>query len=110
MVKWPCVIKHVDDDELVYLEDLSAWENDKDLQAFEYDETDFLVDASGVVYGIEGEGSSFTLECRDRSMELNDVLGLVKAHAASKGSCCVAKLYAPTILDAFMIVKSMDDE
>ena len=109
-MKWPCVIKHADDDELVYLEDLSTWEDDEELQDFEYDQTDFLIDATGAVYGFESDGSSVVLVSRDRSMALNDVLGLVKAHAATKGSCCVAKLYAPTILDAFIIVKSMDDE
>ena len=109
-MKWPCVIKHADDDELVYLDDLSAWQGGEELHSFDYDETDFLIDASGAVYGFDGsDGSSITLVSRNRSLELMDVLGLVKAHAASKGSCCVAKLYAPTILDAFMIVKSMQD-
>jgi hypothetical protein len=42
-------------------------------------------------------------------MELQEILGLIKAHAAQKGSCCVAKLYAPTIVDAFKMVESLDE-
>ena len=38
---------------------------------------------------------------------LEEILGLVKAHAAQAGSCCVAKLYAPTIPDAYKIVQSL---
>jgi predicted acylesterase/phospholipase RssA len=42
------------------------------------------------------------------SIALQVILGLIKAHAAQKGSCCVAKLYAPTIADAFKIIESLD--
>jgi len=43
-------------------------------------------------------------------MALNDFLGLVKAHAAQGGSCCVAKLHAPSIADAMAIVASLEDD
>jgi hypothetical protein len=42
-------------------------------------------------------------------MALLEILGLIKAHAAQKGSCCAAKLYAPTIREAFKIVESLDE-
>jgi hypothetical protein len=42
-------------------------------------------------------------------MKLTELLGMVKAHAAQSGSCCVAKLYAPTITEAFKIVKDTSE-
>ncbi len=41
---------------------------------------------------------------------LIEVLGLVKAHAAQSGSCCVAKLYAASIRQAIELVKSVDEQ
>ena len=41
-------------------------------------------------------------------MSLQAILGLIKAHAADTGACCVAKLYAPTLRDAFNMLDSLN--
>ena len=109
-MNWPCIIKHSDDAELVYVRDQSEWDNDADLHCFEYDESDCLIDSSGDIYTLTISGNKYVKpDARGDSMSLVEVLGLVKAHAAQKGSCCVAKLYAPTISDAFKIVASLNE-
>lgn len=109
-MNWPCIIKHSDDADLVYVGDQSEWDNDADLHYFECDESYFLIDASGDIYTLNKPGNKYVEpKASGNSMSLVEILGLVKAHAAQKGSCCVAKLYAPTIIDAFKIVESLNE-
>jgi len=110
LLNWPGIIKHSDDAELVYVCDQAEWDNDADLQHSEYDESDVLIDSSGQVFGLSRRENGFVEpEPRQDTMSLQEILGLIKAHAACKGSCCVAKIYAPTIADAFRIVASLQD-
>ena len=109
-MNWPGIIKHSDDAELVYVTDQDQWDNDVDLHYFEYDETDRLIDSSGQIYSlINRQDRLISPEPNNQSLSLEEILGLVKAHAAQVGSCCVAKLYAPTIDDAFKIVELLEE-
>ena len=108
MIIWPAVIKHSDDAELIYISDQAQWDDDADLHSFEYDETDNLIDSSGSVFDITNrEDGVVKAKANGDVVELKVILGLVKAHAAQSGSCCVAKLYAPTIREAYKIVESL---
>lgn len=110
MVNWPGIIKHSDDAELVYVGDQSAWDNEADLHYIKYDESDCLIDASGNIYTLTKQGNKHVKpEPNGVSMSLDEILGIVKAHAAQSGSCCVSKLYAPTIYHAFKIVESLNE-
>ena len=73
--------------------------------------------ARGLIYDRNGELIVFNQAAYDimvtpgmltafDTTNLEEILGLVKAHAAQAGSCCVAKLYAPSIDEAFKIAKS----
>lgn len=109
-MNWPAIIKHSDDVELVYVSDQSEWDKDADLHCFEYDESDTLIDSSGNIYMLtKGSNEAVNPVATGESISLIEFLGLVKAYAAQNGSCCVSKLYAPTISDAFKIVESMND-
>jgi hypothetical protein len=109
-VNWPAIIKHSDDAELVYVSDQAAWNSDPELHGFEYDETDYLIDASGKIFTLANRENEYVNpEPNGNAMALPEILGLIKAHAAQKGSCCVAKLYAPTIREAFKLVESLDE-
>jgi hypothetical protein len=110
LMNWPVIIKHSDDAELIYVSDQSDWDKDDDLHHFDYHESDYLVDSSGNIFSLTTrESQRVRPEPRGKSMPLPELLGLIKAHAAQKGSCCVAKLYAPTIGEAFKIVASLND-
>lgn len=107
---WPCVIQHADDAELIFVRDQTEWSETKDLHEVEYDKADRLIDASGRVYSLTVRNHDLIKpEPSGETLSLAEVLGLVKAHAAQQGSCCVAKLYAPTIIDAFEMVAALED-
>ena len=109
-IHWPAIIKQTNDDELVYISDNTEWSNDTDLQTSVYDESDYLLDSTGQVFALTRKlNDSVLAESTGEVKSLLEVLGLVKAHAAQSGSCCVAKLYAPGILEAFNIVKSINN-
>ena len=110
MVQWPAVIKNDDDDELIYIHSQQQWDNDTELHDFDYDDSDKLIDSSGKMYTLTIKVKHW-VQPRDSGAKitLHDLLGLVKAHAAQKGSCCVAKLYAPTFSDAFKIIESLEE-
>lgn len=108
-VNWPAIIKHADDEELTYVHDQAEWDGDADLHGAAYDEADLLIDATGQLYGLTTRLHRRVIPtARHASMPLLDILGLIKSHAAETGSCCVAKLYAPTIQDAFTILASLN--
>lgn len=110
MVNWPAIIKHADDAELIYVRDQSEWDGDAELHDFAYDDADTLIDSSGSIYSLTSiQNNQVKPELRGESIALQDLLGMVKAHAAQQGSCCVAKLYAPTITEAFKIVASLNE-
>lgn len=109
-IDWPAIVAHGDDAELLYVHDQRAWDGDADLHASDYRGSDCLIDASGRVFALtRRRGARIVPVATGDSRGLHQVLGLVKAHAAQAGSCCVAKLYAPSIRDALAIVKSLDD-
>lgn len=111
MVKWPAIIKHTDDAELIYVSDASEWDNDADIHNFEYSETDCLIDSSGNIFTLTDRQKNYVNpQAVGTSIPLYEVVGLVKAHAAQTGSCCVSKLYAPSISDAFKIVRSLSEQ
>jgi len=110
-VNWPAIIKHSDDAELVYVRDQTAWNHGAELHGFDYDEADCLIDASGEIFALTNRGKGHIKpQPSGKAMTLPEILGLIKAHAAQTGSCCVAKLYAPTIRDAFKIVESLEEK
>lgn len=109
MVNWPAIVKHSGDDELIYIANQEQWDTEIDLHSFEYVVTDRLIDSSGQTYNLTCRENEFVkLESKAEALELKDILGLVKAHAAQSGSCCVAKLYAPNIREAYKIVDSLN--
>jgi len=110
MINWPAIIKHSDDPELTFISSQTEWDKDTDLHNVKYDEADYLVDASGKIYTLTTT-QSLSLQPQETggSKTLKEILGLAKAHAAQQGSCCVAKLSAPSIKDAFKIIASLSE-
>ena len=108
VVTWPAIIKHTDDSELIFVSDQTVWNDVADLHSLDYEEAGYLIDSCGNIFTLTSKGNKHVNpEPNGDSMGLYEILGLVKAHAAQQGACCVAKLYAPTIIDAFKIVESL---
>jgi hypothetical protein len=111
MITWPAVLKHADDPELDYLEDQEVLENSVARRRIDLEDSAYLVDANGFVFSLKsGKAGKVILRDTGEQQTLEQVLGLVKAHAAQAEYCCVAKLWAPTIADAYSIVRSLSSE
>jgi len=111
LIHWPCILKHSDDAELIYIRNQDEWDNDTDLHRVAYEPSDCLIDVLGNVYSLTTiENTLIHPVTSGETMSLQTIMGLVKAHASQKGSCCVAKLYAPTIVEAFTIVESLNEQ
>ena len=109
MVNWPAVIKFSGDAELIYVADQAEWENDPDLYSADYSEADYLVDSAGDVYRLTIKADKRVKpEWTGEARALLQMLGLVKAHAAQSGCCCVSKLHAPSIREALEIVAAVN--
>jgi hypothetical protein len=111
MVDWPVILKHANDPELDYFDDLKTLENSIEQFGNGSFEEDYLIDSGGRVYALDtDDAGKVVLKDMDRCQSLEQVLGLVKAHAAQAASCCVAKLWAPTIREALEIVPSVSSD
>lgn len=111
MIIWPAFIKHGGDAELDYINDQATWDRDADLHASAYDASDSLIDSTGAVFSLVSRpDGKVGPRPTGEKMTLEQVLGMVKAHAAQADSCCVAKLFAPTIPDAMAMIKALDSE
>jgi hypothetical protein len=108
-IRWPAVLQQAGDPELLWLPDAAAWSRHAVQLATHPD--DCLVDSAGLVFHVlrTADGTA-DLQATPGKLSLLEVLGLVKAHAAQAGSCCVAKLYAPDIAAAIRMVAELDAE
>lgn len=108
MISWPAVFKYADDPELDYYEDLEALEKEMLQTHLTNLAGGYLLDSNGEVYTVSAiHNGKPELLGTGRSKTLEQVLGLVKAHAAHADHCCVAKLWAPTIPEALQIIHSI---
>ena len=106
-IHWPAILHYDNDPELEYLENETAWH--QAITSFDntFEAHDRLIDSEGQVFlctqliqTVAGNTES------KEQLKLETVLGLIKAHLADTGSCCVAKTYAPTIRDAIRILEN----
>jgi len=107
---WPAVIQYSGDAELLYINSLAQWNNDASLHSFNYDDADCLIDSAGNTFSLTRKVNNLAQpELLNNPKPLKEILGLVKGHASQLGSCCVSKLYAPSIREAFKIVQSLTE-
>ena len=110
IINWPAIIKLSDEAELLYVSSQAEWGSDAGLHSFNYDESDSLIDTTGQTFTLTKRLNNIVQpELTMDTKQLKEILGLVKGHASQMGSCCVSKLYAPSISEAFKIVKSLSD-
>ena len=106
-IHWPSILQYENDPELEYLENEAAWHQLISSLDNVFEKEDRLIDSEGQVYSCKE--LSRTPAKKPEPMEkitLETLLGLIKAHLADTGSCCVAKTYAPTIRDAIRILET----
>lgn len=110
MINWPCIIKFDNDPELLFFDNQAQWEADTNFHHGKFDESDYLIDASGCVYSLAHPTQDKVFpKLTNKTKTHDEILGLVKNHAAHLDSCCVSKLYTSSIKDAYYLVKSIND-
>ena len=110
MINWPGIIKFNNDPELIYMNNQAQWDNDADHHHSDYDELDCLIDVSGNVYSFTKKSNGkIVFKLTSGTKTLHEILDIVKSHAAHLNSCCVSKLYADSIKDAYYLVKLINE-
>lgn len=104
MLDWPAIVKCGDEDELLFVANRAEWVA---LQQSSVLQTgDVVIDSSGLGFAIDAKlrlpervSKAFTHE---------QVIELVRQHAAVCGHCCVSKLGAQGIAEAVALVGNID--
>ncbi|RTR31566.1 hypothetical protein EKG39_12650 [Shewanella atlantica] len=112
-IRWPALLIQKDQAELVYL----ASEHDWLLERLTHiEQTDRLLDASGVTYELAlAPHSQFqpdkqlSWQLSDEPLRLPQILDLVRQHASLSGHCCTAKLRAESMEQVFEIMKFLEE-
>lgn len=101
MIQWPALVHHPEDPELVLCRNI--------LECIEIDtnlgDQDRLIDCTGQLYQIDSqEDQTLLIRPTGEHMNLDQVLGLIKAHLANEEACCVSKLQAANFNEAFDLI------
>ncbi|MBU3736278.1 MAG: hypothetical protein FGM62_04800 [Methylobacterium sp.] len=101
----PACVRFHGDDELHFIGTQDAWQQDVQLSRGQIHPDDRLIDADGHLYTLERDAEGH-LGCRRAPgrLSLQEVLQLVRRHAAQDGACCVAKLSAASIAEAISML------
>lgn len=107
-VQWPAVLKLHGADELIYLQNHAAWLSDGHLQTMHLTASDILIDSAGLCFKAgfhitQNRNGGFI--ATGERLDLQQVIQLVRMHAAQDGTCCVAKLHASSIGDAITMLR-----
>jgi hypothetical protein len=109
LITWPAIIKYAGQAELAYVQDQAEWNADVHLHGFRYEMTDVLIDSKGEIYALlNAVNGPVRPEPMGRFARLEEVIEMVRAHAAQMGSCCVSKFYASSIQEAVSAVSALD--
>ena len=109
MITWPAFIKHDGEDELIYVSSLSEWQNDEEMLLYLFTERDVLIDASGKVFSLPLLQQNINSDEYLAIASVDNVLELVKAHAAVSEQCCIEKIQCQTTRQAVEFVKELSD-
>ena len=109
MISWPAILHYPGQDELDYIASANAWENEQQLHTLSFQTAGRLIDSHGRVFNLpdmeyQAGGSGLAPSPSQETATLEQVIELVRAHAAQSASCCIAKISAPSIATAIRLV------
>jgi hypothetical protein len=109
-VHWPAIIHYHGQAELAFIFDQVAWESAQYLQALRYHASDVLIDVEGALYQlVNAEVGNPGLQSLNKKASLQQVIEMIRGHAAEVGACCVAKFSAVSIEEAIASLASSID-
>lgn len=109
-IAWPGIIKYSGDAELVYVASRARWESDATLRYDRYHRDDRLIDTTGACFRLAALRDGCVMpEFTGEILSLEEVVVLLKEHAAQSGTCCVAKLGASSVAEAIRTAGTIGD-
>ncbi len=102
-VQWPAILKLHGADELIHIQTHGAWISGLHLQVTHLTGDDYLIDSSGQRFDLPQTRNGNFNANGDR-LSLQQVIQLVRMHAAQDGACCVSKLHANSIEEAIGMI------
>ncbi|MDN3652301.1 DUF4144 family protein [Thalassotalea ponticola] len=110
MINWPAIIKHDGEDELIYIANREQWLNDEEMLLYFFTDADVLIDSLGQVFSLPEVQSNIDSANVLAVATVDQIMELVRAHAALLAHCCVAKIGADNTEQAIELVKSMSED
>ena len=106
MVIWPAIVKFDGDPELDYISDEKKWEIESELHYLGYQDKDILIDSTGTIFSLNDPSNNSTKVINsNKTIAMDALLDLIKAHQSSLGLCCAAKVGFDSIKEAINSVK-----
>ncbi len=109
MIHWPTLLKHDGEDELIYIESAQAWADDEEMLLFIFTERDVLIDSQGQVFSLSDVQANSASCSPLATASVDNLLELVRSHAALQGECCISKIHCQSISECLAIVASLND-
>jgi hypothetical protein len=106
-ISWPAILHYRGDDELDFLSNQVAWEEHQRHGVIGYQPGDRLIDSSGCCHLLAGFKQGEITGSGNIFLNLDEILCLVRAHAAQSRICCVAKIQATSVKEAIEMVGEM---
>lgn len=108
-IAWPALLKYKGDDELIYLDNFAQWQADG-LSCAHFHPDDQLMDVSGNIYHLNHREHQMVQPIKTgEQLTLKALNGLVKAHAAQIGQCCIEKILLSSFDEAMRAVATMQE-
>lgn len=110
MINWPVIIKHDDEDELIYISSATVWHNDEEMLLYIFTERDVLIDSRGQVFSLTDVQTSPERAQALAIATIDNINELVRAHAVICGECCVEKIHCQTLPQAMELIASLSTQ
>lgn len=105
MITWPAIIKHDQEDELIYISSVLEWQSDEEMLLYIFTDRDVLIDQLGQVFLLTEVQKDMANANPIATATPDNVMELVKAHLALQQSCCLEKLPSLSIAEAFALLQ-----
>ena len=115
LITWPAILHYLGQAELAYIPSRQAWENEQKSHTLQFQTMGRLIDSTGRIFSlrdianaqVETPASFHARPIPAEFVTLQEVIELLRAHAAQSASCCIAKISAPSIAAAIRLVDTI---
>lgn len=102
-MQYPVIIHMYGIDELILLQDESAWRANPYVQTMLISAQDRLIDSMGAQFSLAAYRTG-ELILAGKALSLVEVVTLIQRHAAQDGACCIEKINAASIASALQMI------